>query len=350
MRNKITLIHAILLFLITISFSPAENWQKILDLNGKWKFAIGDQPKWSESDLEDDDWTAITVPSSWEDQGFPGYDGFAWYRKKFTFTAQNIPQTLYLFLGRIDDVDEVYLNGRLIGSEGSFPPNYQTAYFQFREYRLPKGSLEPNKENVIAIRVFDEQLAGGILEGDVGIFIDRDELIPEINLAGVWKFRTGDSLQWKEKLYPDNHWREITVPGFWEKQGQPDYDGFAWYRLHFNFPANLKKQKLILLLGKIDDLDECFLNGQWIGRTGEMKNKPEEISFQNEYRELRAYFIPDNQLLLSEGNTLAVRVYDGYIDGGIYEGPIGIITRESYLKWLDRVKEEKWNVFKNIFK
>lgn len=349
MKLIMQLFFAMLLFQNVNSSSLAENWQKIIDLNGEWKFEIGDQPAWNQPDFNDNSWSKITVPSSWEDQGFPGYDGFAWYRKKFIFTSQNFPNSLYLLPGRIDDVDEAYLNGQLIGSEGSFPPNYQTAYYQFRKYLIPPGLLKLNGENVIAVRVFDEELAGGILEGDIGIFIDQDELIPEINLAGIWKFKTGDSLNWKEKQYQDDQWQQITVPGFWEDQGQRDYDGFAWYRLHFKIPAQLKKQKLILLLGKIDDLDECFLNGSRIGHTGDMNAPPEEISFDNEYRELRAYFIPDNQLLLPEGNILAVRVYDGFIDGGIYEGPVGIITRESYLKWLDRIKEQKWNIFEKLF-
>jgi len=32
----------------------------------------------------------------------------------------------------IDDADEAYLNGVLIGSSGMFPPNRQTAFFERR--------------------------------------------------------------------------------------------------------------------------------------------------------------------------------------------------------------------------
>ena len=350
MKLNIQLYFAVF-FLQTMNFSSfAENWQKINDLNGEWKFEIGDQSAWSRPDFNDDSWSKIIIPSSWEEQGFPGYDGFAWYRRKFFFDSPNLNNTFYLWLGRIDDSDETYLNGQLIGTEGSFPPDYETAYFQFRRYIIPPGILKLNGENVVAVKVYDEELAGGIIEGDIGIFVDQDELIPEVNLAGVWKFKTGDSLNWKEKQYRDDHWQPITVPGFWENQGPRDYDGFGWYRLRFTIPDRLKKEKLILLLGKIDDLDECYLNGSRVGHTGNMNVPSEEISFDNEYQELRAYYIPDNQLFQPDGNILAVRVYDGYIDGGIYEGPVGIITRESYLKWLDKIKEEKWKFFKNFLK
>ncbi len=34
-------------------------------------------------DFDDSKWDKITVPSSWENQGFRGYNGYAWYRVSF---------------------------------------------------------------------------------------------------------------------------------------------------------------------------------------------------------------------------------------------------------------------------
>jgi len=45
---------------------------------------------------------------------------------------------------------------------------------------------------------------------------------------------------------------------------------------------------------------------------------------------LRAYFIPDHVLRPDSENIISVRVYDGFVDGGIYDGPIGLITQEKY--------------------
>ncbi len=56
------------------------------------------------------------MPANWESQGYPTYDGYAWYRKKFYFPEEYGNQDLYLILGRIDDIDVTYLNGHKIGN------------------------------------------------------------------------------------------------------------------------------------------------------------------------------------------------------------------------------------------
>jgi sialate O-acetylesterase len=346
-----TFLHFILfIWVLLTNLSYPEVWKEIVDLHGYWKFEIGDNSIWTNPNFDDSSWEEIKVPSSWEDQGFPGYDGYAWYRIHFFLTIENITKSLYLHLGRIDDVDDVYLNGNLIGSTGSFPPNYNTAYHIHRGYILPAVYFNSDGNNVLAVRVFDERLAGGILEGRIGIYELQDELSPDIPLSGIWKFSPGDNLDWKEPDFDDNDWINLTVPGFWELQGFRNYDGFGWYRTKFDLDIEFENDKLILLLGKIDDIDECYLNGKRIGRTGEFTDESGEISFSEEYLKLRAYYIPKGLLNHYQNNTIAVRVFDGYIDGGIYSGPIGIVTREKYLKWLDTLKERKWNFLKFLFK
>jgi hypothetical protein len=51
---------------------------------------------------------------------------------------------LYLVLGYVDDVDQTFINGHLIGVSGGFPNDYRTAYNAFRKYFIPKEYL--NKE------------------------------------------------------------------------------------------------------------------------------------------------------------------------------------------------------------
>lgn len=102
----------------------------------------------------------IYVPASWNDEGFSNYAGFAWYRTSFMIDFQP-DEPLFLELGRIDDSDEVYINGKLIGSTGGMPPNYFTGYNINRLYLIPTEYLVKGKENVIAVRVYDE---GGVGE------------------------------------------------------------------------------------------------------------------------------------------------------------------------------------------
>jgi sialate O-acetylesterase len=96
-------------------------------------------------------------------------------------------------------------------------------------------------------------------------------------------------------------------------------------------PENFSGEKLVLMLGKIDDIDQTFVNGQLIGSIGDwtFDDRPRYFNQNNEWETVRGYYIPENLLKPGE-NTIAVRVFDGYIDGGIYLGPIGLITQEKY--------------------
>jgi sialate O-acetylesterase len=174
-----------------------------ISLESNWKFTIGDNNKWAEPDYNDNEWVKIKVPSSWEDEGFHGYNGYAWYRTEFTLPSDYDGRSLYLHLGFIDDVDETYFNGHLIGFTGSFPPDYETAYNAYRKYSVPQSILESKGRNIIAVRVYDAQLSGGILSGNIGIYVNYDEIKPDLDLIGKWKFSTGDSLKWKSKDYND---------------------------------------------------------------------------------------------------------------------------------------------------
>ena len=330
----------LLLIILTVllpNLALADEWTRLLDLRGNWKFEIGDDQRWSQPGFDDGSWEEIFVPSPWEDEGFPGYDGYAWYRRRFNAAPDLENKTVYLHLGNIDDVDEVYVNGHFIGFSGGFPPDYFTAYQQNRIYYVPQSFLKFSGENVIAVRVFDEQLVGGIFRGPVGLFEPRYPLNPDIPLEGLWRFTTGDDREWQEQKFDDGHWRQLIVPLQWETQGFRDYDGFAWYRREFTISKNFENQRLILLLGRIDDLDEAYLNGERIGRTGRMYSDPDRIRISgDEWLELRAYYIPSGYLNFSGTNVIAVRVYDGLLDGGIYDGPVGIVTQPRYREWFKK--------------
>ena len=328
----------ILCLLLNIQRSAAQDkWEMIVNLKGNWKFAIGDNKRWTEPDFSDREWENILVPSNWEDEGFNGYNGHAWYRKTFEGSALNNSKwTFDLFLGYIDDVDEVYLNGHKIGGSGSFPPKYHTAYNASRKYHMPGEYINFNGKNVIAVRVYDAEHYGGIVSGQVGIFTNKDDEDLAINLRGIWDFKiTGRNEGYQEfdKSYllnlsqsaneeKDNNgkrWVNITVPGVWEHQGFNDYNGSAWYRKTFTIPASLKGEDLILMLGKIDDYDKTYLNGKLVGTT-------------NHYNKLRIYNITSD-MFNSGTNTLLIYVNDPQGYGGIYDSPIGLMKQSDFTRY-----------------
>lgn len=339
----------IYILLISNIFLFAQNKidKKIVDLNRLWKFEIGDNQEWARPGYDDSKWEEIRVPSSWEDEGFPGYDGYAWYRISFTVSEEYKGEEIYLRLGWIDDVDETYLNGKIVGYSGRFPPEFLTEAHNNRIYKISAGVLNyGEKENILAIKVFDGMGTGGIVRGDNFLFMRQYDLEVDQSLTGKWKFKTGDDPEWKNISIDDTKWKEVEVPALWASFGYKDYDGFAWYRKEFLLDEELKSEKLILLLGKIDDMDAAFINGRFVGKTGDLRDDPSEIIIQHaDHQLLRAYYIPKSVLNMEGKNLISIRVYDGTTYGGIYEGPVGLITRKNYVRW----KRKGENIFRDLF-
>jgi len=225
-RKLITVI-GISLFLSFNIQAQDNNYRKLMSLPFEWKFAIGDNSKWASFEFNDSDWESIRVPGNWENQGFNGYDGFAWYRTNFEIDIKSTKMPLYLSLGYIDDVDEVYINGTSIGKTGSFPPYYSTAYNARRLYRIPINLLNSGSKNTIALRIYDEGGEGGIIHGDVAILVDIDAIPVDLTLQGNWKFQTGNCRIEDIKELDFSNWSDILVPGMWENQSYKDYDGYA---------------------------------------------------------------------------------------------------------------------------
>ena len=339
----------ILVFLIFSASTSSMFSQKILhDFTGEWKFKVGDNLQWAKVEYDDRSWKEIAVPSAWEDQGLPGYDGFGWYRSVFTASTEWSKFGIYFELGRIDDVDEVYLNGELLGSTGSFPPLYETAYQHKRKYYVPFYKLNMDSQNTIAIRVYDDRLMGGILEGRTAV-VGHSEIVPDIDLAGYWNFKKGDDLRWALPHTSDEEWTKILVPKPWDEQGLTHYDGFGWYSIRFEFSGFETDQELVLSLGKIDDIDQVWLNGVLIGETGIMPSEFQPFYSDYDYLKHRFYPIPRNLLNSYSENYIAIRVFDAEYTGGIYEGPIGIYTK-SRAELFNRENNEldPWKLFKNF--
>ena len=81
-------------------------------------------------------------------------------------------------------------NGKLIGSTGTFPPNFKTAYNANRKYAVSKDMFFTNKVNILAVRVYDSSL---VAEFYPAIFLYKMLESANLNIAldGNWKFNTG---------------------------------------------------------------------------------------------------------------------------------------------------------------
>ena len=148
-----------------------------------------------------------------------------------------------------------------------------------------------------------------------------------------WRFIPGDNIDYAKPSYDDSNWKLIGVDKMWEDQGYPNLDGFAWYRVKVFIPSSLKenaylKDTLEICLGKIDDFDESFLNGQIFGINGSdvpLSKKVDTLFYDPSltYWDLeRVYKLPvnDPRIKWDAENVFAIRVYDRGGLGGIWSG------------------------------
>lgn len=152
-----------------------------------WKFRTGDDMNWAMPDYDDSDWESIEAGKVWELQGYPDYDGFAWYRKSIQIAsslkkASENAGGFILDLGAIDDADEIYWNGKLLRATGTFPPSYEGAYDKPRKLEIPVNMVKWDSENLIAVRVYDHQGNGGIYGNQVSFRVKGMEDLFQINV------------------------------------------------------------------------------------------------------------------------------------------------------------------------
>ena len=132
---------------------------------GTWRFKKGDDANWKEPNLDESDWETVNLPDTWEHHSnYTDDNVFGWYRRRVDVPAAYKGKDVVFLLGKVDDVDEAFVNGVRIGGCGTFPPQYQTAYFMDRVYTVPASLLRYDGTDVLAVRVFDGPGSGGIVD------------------------------------------------------------------------------------------------------------------------------------------------------------------------------------------
>lgn len=208
MRPKFILCSFLLLSLLSLSPLSAQT-AGVISLDRPWKFHLGDSSGFKQPSFNDGRWGSLRVDQMWEDQGYQGVDGYAWYRARVTIPsslAKNavLKDSLDFILGKIDDIDRVYLNGVLIGRNGiTVPPGTVDTpvthaapdqWMREREYVL--GVDDPrirwDSANVIAVRVLDVGGMGGMWSGGQEIRMKRqgDYLSVDLNAPAQFAGRT----------------------------------------------------------------------------------------------------------------------------------------------------------------
>lgn len=193
--------------------------------------------KWYEMNYKPSGWRDINIPGYWEDQGVKDLNGVVWYRKEITIPASMTGKNARIFLGRIVDADELYINGTLVGGA--------TYQYPQRRYKILPGVLKPGK-NIFVIRVSNTAGKGGFVpDKPYYLFAGNDT----IDLKGTWQYKVGE-------VYP----LQETKPGPpFRLQYQPTalynamiapvtnytIKGFCWYQGEGNIHTAQEYTKLL---------------------------------------------------------------------------------------------------------
>ena len=153
-------------FILVLSvYITATSCQKKINNSGtvllprEWKFQKGDSSIYSGPGFNDQGWKTLRTDTLWDYQGLSGYDGIGWYRTHAIIpsslkNSNQVLQAIRVSLGRIDDEDITYFNGKKVGEISVWDAD--------RTYLVPFDLVNWDKENIIAIRVKDNDGNGGM--------------------------------------------------------------------------------------------------------------------------------------------------------------------------------------------
>lgn len=138
-----------------------------------------------------------------------------------------------------------------------------------------------------------------------------------------------EAVKWFDVNYQPKNWQSIYLPGYWEDQGAR-LDGIVWYRKEIDVPASLAGLPAKLMMGRIIDADEAYVNGKRVGN----------VTYQYPPRR---YQLPAG-LLKAGKNTIVIRVTNysgkgGFDPGKDYFLQVGNERIELHGKWMYKVGE-----------
>ncbi len=117
-------------------------------------YHYGDNPAWAALSFDDSSWPEAqngTLPA-------PGYesDGFFWVRARLRVPATGPFAIEWQILDSFPNVQEVWVNGRLIGRYGDFPPYARPLdHPRMLVFDIPAGVVQPGSVAVVALRTWD---------------------------------------------------------------------------------------------------------------------------------------------------------------------------------------------------
>jgi sialate O-acetylesterase len=200
----------------------------------------------------------------------------------------------------------------LVAAPATVPEFSATCYYFARELqktvRVPMGLINSSwGGSNIQTWMSDDALRGTGYDAmlDVLALRARDAAAADRRWGDLWEgWWTSATEPWKG----GGSWQPAPQAlGFWENWNVPElasFNGMVWYRTSVRLSAAQAKQRATLMLGPIDEVDNTWLNGVFLGTTSGAGTD-------------RIYEIAPGRLHAGE-NSIVVNALDTYATGGLY--------------------------------
>lgn len=153
-----------------------------ISLEGAVKFKYDEKDRagaerWAEPGFDDSTWLTKPVPGYWGELQILGsrkyFVGDGWYRLRVDIPAAWKDKQITLYIGAIDETDEVFINGQSFGKTTAATANCEKAP---RAYRVPNASINFGAKNVVALKVTNSSGDAGIYAAPVALVTQDAEL------------------------------------------------------------------------------------------------------------------------------------------------------------------------------
>ncbi|HPN33227.1 MAG TPA: family 16 glycosylhydrolase [bacterium] len=196
-----------LLMALSVFACGRNNAPQTIDLTESWRFSsdpdnIGVTEKWHTKQLDDSQWAVLSAGQRWEDQGYAGLDGTAWYRKSVEIPPDWQGKDIWLKFAGVNDAYELFVNGKSV----SFFGEANISFASKPSFSLISDYLEYGNTNLIAVKVSDWGNSGGLWRSPVLLTTDKskvDNILGPLSPEQYTAESLGYELYWEDQFDGD---------------------------------------------------------------------------------------------------------------------------------------------------
>ncbi len=201
------------------------------------RYDLGQKENWAVPEFDDSSWKLVPVPGGFKELGVPDTPAVVWFRKEITLPNPLPAGRAMLYLGEIERMDTVYVNGKSVG--GSAWVENPRVY--------PAMELKPGR-NLIAIRVLKTKPDGGFLSKPEVLRLELGDH-SSIPLAGEWKAKLSVDARPPQQLpIAYENWPimpTVLYEGMLAPIAPLSITGAIWYQGEQNSPRGYQYRRLL---------------------------------------------------------------------------------------------------------